>query len=101
MHRLALGYAAPASEEAFEALVRDLFGALQESPVLAGFCYTQLTDTLQEANGLADAARRPKLPVDVLRSIVLGTGIDIAWQRRPKKPIEQPIESDGSDGSDA
>ena len=92
------GYAAPASEEAFEALVRDLFGALQESPVLAGFCYTQLTDTLQEANGLADAARRPKLPVDVLRSIVLGTGIDIAWQRRPKKPIEQPIESDGSDG---
>ena len=31
---------------------RDLVGALLRSPVVAGFCYTQLTDTAQERNGL-------------------------------------------------
>ena len=40
--------------------------------MLAGFCYTQLTDTLQEANGLASADRVPKLPAEVIRGIVTG-----------------------------
>ena len=40
----------------------------------AGFCYTQLTDTLQEANGLLDERRPPKLPVELLRSIITGEG---------------------------
>jgi hypothetical protein len=40
--------------------------------VLAGFCYTQLTDTMQEANGLLDERREPKLPVERLRRIVTG-----------------------------
>jgi hypothetical protein len=48
---------------------------VQASPVLAGFCYTQLTDTLQEANGLLTADRKPKLPVERLRAIVTGEGV--------------------------
>jgi hypothetical protein len=40
--------------------------------VLAGFCYTQLTDTMQEANGLLDEDRRPQLPVERLRRIITG-----------------------------
>ena len=40
--------------------------------MLAGFCWTQLTDTLQEANGLCDENRVPKLPVETLRSIFKG-----------------------------
>jgi hypothetical protein len=43
--------------------------ALLDSEVLAGFCYTQLTDTEQETNGLLTAERRPKLDLDVLRNI--------------------------------
>jgi hypothetical protein len=66
------GYAEVASDEEFGALLRALFEALRSCPDVVGFCYTQLTDTLQEANGLLTADRRPKLPVEVLREIVTG-----------------------------
>ncbi|MCK0118131.1 glycoside hydrolase family 2 [Isoptericola sp. S6320L] len=66
------GYSVASSPEDFEARVRALFDALHASPVLAGVCYTQLTDTLQEANGLTDEHRKPKLPVETIRSIVRG-----------------------------
>lgn len=66
------GYAVADSAEDFEKRLRGVFGALQASPVLAGFCYTQLTDTLQEANGLTDENRVPKLPVELIRAIVRG-----------------------------
>jgi beta-galactosidase/beta-glucuronidase len=73
-------------------LVRELFAALQRSPVLAGFCYTQLTDTFQEANGLTDPFRNPKLPVETIRGIVLGEGVDASRQRRPTRVVEQRSE---------
>ena len=38
---------------------------------LAGFCYTQFTDTYQEINGLLYADRTPKAP---LEQIALATG---------------------------
>ena len=66
------GYSTASSAEDFEARLRDLLDAVRASPVLAGFCYTQLTDTMQEANGLLDEQRRPKLPVAVLRAIITG-----------------------------
>ncbi|TWH32228.1 hypothetical protein [Isoptericola variabilis] len=66
------GYSVASSADDFEARVRELFEALYASPALAGVCYTQLTDTLQEANGLVDENRKPKLPVEVIRSIVRG-----------------------------
>ncbi|RJT97454.1 glycoside hydrolase family 2 [Arthrobacter frigidicola] len=64
------GYSTVDSPEDFADRVGGLFSALQTSPVLAGFCYTQLTDTMQEANGLTDENRKPKLPVEVIRAIV-------------------------------
>ena len=64
------GYTTADGPEDFEARLRRTFGALQASPHLAGFCYTQLTDTMQEANGLADAYRRPKISAKVIREIV-------------------------------
>lgn len=66
------GYATVSSAEEFEEKVGGLFAALNASPVLAGHCYTQLTDTLQEANGLATAERRPKLDAAVIRALVTG-----------------------------
>ena len=37
---------------------------------MAGFCYTQLTDTVQETNGLLTEDRQPKLPLEELRRII-------------------------------
>lgn len=86
----AWGYLVAQDAAEFERLLRDQFTALQSSPVLAGFCYTQMTDTLQEANGLVDPQRRPKLPIDTIRAIVLGESVDTSGHGRPKRPIEQP-----------
>jgi hypothetical protein len=51
---------------------RDLVEAVFDSPALAGFCYTQLTDTAQETNGLATAERVPKLDPATLSAITRG-----------------------------
>ena len=64
------GYATANSPEEYLAMVKGLFDAIHDSPELAGFCYTQITDTLQEKNGLLDENRKPKLPVDKLYDII-------------------------------
>ncbi|MBG6216887.1 beta-galactosidase/beta-glucuronidase [Arthrobacter sp. CAN_A6] len=66
------GYSTADSLEDFAFRLEALFSALHQSPILAGFCYTQLTDTLQEANGLTDENRKPKLPIAEIRKIVMG-----------------------------
>lgn len=64
------GYSAATGSEDYERRLRDIMEAVQASQVLSGFCYTQLTDTHQETNGLCDAERRPKLPIaDIARMI--------------------------------
>ncbi len=67
------GYSAARSAEDFDARLSGLLDAVHASGVLAGFCYTQLTDTLQETNGLVGADRVPKLPIERLREIITGT----------------------------
>jgi beta-galactosidase/beta-glucuronidase len=63
------GYGAVFSEEAFLDRYADLLDAVLASPILAGFCYTQLTDTAQERNGLLTEDRQPKVDPAVLRAI--------------------------------
>jgi beta-galactosidase/beta-glucuronidase len=65
------GYATAQSDEEFLGMMKALFDALYESPDVAGYCYTQLTDTQQETNGLYDENRKPKLPVEKLRDIIM------------------------------
>ncbi len=65
------GYQTVETSEAYLELIASLFSALHESRDLAGYCYTQLTDTLQEKNGLLDEYRKPKLDLKALRRIVL------------------------------
>jgi hypothetical protein len=60
--------------EAFGALV----DALLDSPAVAGFCWTQLTDTQQERNGLVRADRRPKVAVEQVRAIVTRVSAAVA-----------------------
>lgn len=68
----AWGYSAAENTGDFAERVGSLLEAVASSPVLAGFCYTQLADTGQETNGLVTDARVPKLPVDDIRRMVQG-----------------------------
>ncbi|TAE94411.1 MAG: glycoside hydrolase family 2 [Oscillatoriales cyanobacterium] len=43
--------------------------------MFSGFCYTQLTDTFQEANGLLYADRTPKFPLQAIAAATLGWDI--------------------------
>ncbi|WP_229670153.1 glycoside hydrolase family 2 TIM barrel-domain containing protein [Microlunatus endophyticus] len=64
------GYSTVTSEAEYLDRFEDLVTAITEQPALMGFCYTQLTDTLQENNGLLHADRTPKLPVERIRAVV-------------------------------
>ncbi|HKG49228.1 MAG TPA: glycoside hydrolase family 2 TIM barrel-domain containing protein [Actinomycetales bacterium] len=55
------GYGAVDDAEELAGRYEALVAALLDSPMVAGFCYTQLTDTAQERNGLLFADRRPKV----------------------------------------
>jgi hypothetical protein len=55
------GYGAVSSTQELLERYRELVTALLSSPVVAGFCYTQLTDTAQERNGLLTEDRVPKV----------------------------------------
>jgi len=68
----AWGYSSAEDATAYEAQLSALVAAVRASSSLAGFCYTQLTDTRQEANGLCDENRRPKLPAETIRRIIHG-----------------------------
>jgi beta-galactosidase/beta-glucuronidase len=63
------GYGQFEDNEALLAKYAELVEALLGSTALAGFCYTQLTDTEQETNGLLTAARQPKFDPERLRAI--------------------------------
>jgi beta-galactosidase/beta-glucuronidase len=65
-----------------------LMEAVRPLPSLAGFCYTQLSDTYQEVNGLLYADRTPKMPLDVVAVVTNGAAPDDAepwallWRKR-------------------
>jgi beta-galactosidase/beta-glucuronidase len=68
-HETWYGYGTVDSPAAYLAKYRELVDAVLDCPPLAGFCYTQLADTLQETNGLLTADRRCKLDPAELRAI--------------------------------
>ena len=65
------GYAQVDGAEALLARYRELLAAVNRS-ALAGFCYTQLTDTFQEQNGLLAMDRRPKAELAALARATRG-----------------------------
>ncbi|TBN56423.1 glycoside hydrolase family 2 [Glaciihabitans arcticus] len=72
------GYSTASSAADFASRLSAVLDATLSSPVLAGFCYTQLTDTGQETNGLVTDAREPKLPLDQLRAIITAPRTNLA-----------------------
>jgi beta-galactosidase/beta-glucuronidase len=88
------GYGTVADAEAYLQKYWELVSAILSCPPLAGFCYTQLTDTMQETNGLLTADRKPKLDPEAIRSIntsaSMGVPADIISQlrRRAGSPFD-------------
>ena len=56
-------------EESFFARFQSVTDAIRDIPYCQGYCYTQLTDVMQEINGLLTPDRRPKVSVDRFRNI--------------------------------
>ena len=69
------GYSADVKgEEELLDYLGNIMKAVRKFKNIQGFCYTQLTDVMQEANGLLDAERSPKVSLEKL-------------QRFTKKPL--------------
>ena len=66
------GYDRVRSAEDLTKTYTSLLAAVHAAEGLAGFCYTQLTDTYQEANGLLTAEREPKAPLEALAAATRG-----------------------------
>ncbi len=58
-------------EEAFIERFKGVTEAIYEIPYCQGFCYTQLTDVMQEINGLLSPERKPKMDIARIKAINL------------------------------
>jgi beta-galactosidase/beta-glucuronidase len=86
------GYSQVSSEKEFGERLTELIDAVLDSTELAGFCYTQLTDTEQEQNGLLTADRKPKIPARRIRAIM-----GRAARSMPVEALTHPGTRDGED----
>ncbi|WP_233159835.1 glycoside hydrolase family 2 protein [Pseudonocardia sp. MH-G8] len=66
------GYTAADDAQDWIARITALYDGIRASSFLTGSCYTQLTDTMQETNGLLTADREPKAPIEQIRQAVRG-----------------------------
>ncbi|MEK8128518.1 sugar-binding domain-containing protein [Paenibacillus filicis] len=66
------GYSGASDDQDFINRLTAVVRPLHLSPVVQGFCYTQLTDVEQEINGLLTYDREPKVPIEAIRKIVCG-----------------------------
>jgi beta-galactosidase/beta-glucuronidase len=66
------GYSRCGTAEQLAATYAELLGVVRSLQLLAGFCYTQFTDTYQEANGLLRADRTPKIPIEQIHAATRG-----------------------------
>jgi hypothetical protein len=70
--RATWGYSTSASARDLAVRYARLLGKVRSLELLAGFCYTQLTDTYQEANGLLRGDRTPKFPLAEIAAATTG-----------------------------
>lgn len=65
------GYSGAENEEDFLIKLKAVLDPMFTSPVIQGYCYTQLTDVEQEINGLLTYDRTPKAPLEAIRNIMM------------------------------
>ena len=78
------GYSRANGAEDLAAAYEGLLRALHACRGIAGFCYTQLTDTFQEQNGLLTADRRPKFDLARIAQATRGKRKDVAMDVDPE-----------------
>lgn len=66
----AWGYSRCRSADELASQFSRLMGVVNKLELFTGYCYTQLADTFQEANGLLFADRTPKIPVEQIARAV-------------------------------
>ncbi|HWU58077.1 MAG TPA: glycoside hydrolase family 2 TIM barrel-domain containing protein [Microbacteriaceae bacterium] len=71
-----------ASSDEFYARFAGLVSVLRDDASMFGYCYTQLTDTFQEQNGLYDFDRTPKFNMSAIRAIQTATA---AYEARSRE----------------
>jgi hypothetical protein len=67
------GYTRAGSAQELAAAYARLLETVRNLTPLSGFCYTQFTDTYQEANGLLYMDRTPKFPLEEIARATRGT----------------------------
>jgi len=88
------GYSRVEDAEEFARRYYRICAAARSCPMLAGFCYTQFTDTYQEANGLLYMDRSPKFPIHEIAVATRGAQsppdheIEATW--RNPSPVRKP-----------
>ena len=98
------GYARAGDAAAFARQYADLLRVVRSIPLFAGFCYTQFADTYQEANGLLNADRTPKIPIEEIARATRGPTTardqqtEWEWREqimfRQRAPYQSPPEDD-------
>lgn len=83
-HEAGWGYSRADDTEELVLAYASILRALHACRGIAGFCYTQLTDTFQERNGLVTAARVPKLPAARLAEATRGKRKSVAMDVDPQ-----------------
>ncbi len=82
------GYSRTGDTKEFGDRYAALMEVVRNLQALSGFCYTQFTDTYQEANGLLFADRTPKFPLEELAFATRGLQlpqdrqVEFAWRER-------------------
>lgn len=69
------GYCEADDAAEFTRRYAELTKALLDSPLVQGYCYTQLTDIETEENGLLTYGREPKIPLETIRAVNEGKKI--------------------------
>jgi hypothetical protein len=88
----AWGYDASPSEVEFQNKYAALLSVINQIELFSGFCYTQLTDTFQEANGLLYADRTPKIPIENIATATRGSNYAKEGLTATTVRIEPPLE---------
>ncbi len=93
------GYSVAQASQDFRQRYEDLMNAIHRIEIFAGFCYTQFTDTFQEANGLFRMDRTPKFSINAMaratRGIGLGRGEMSSVPQPPPIPHDNGHHEDG------
>jgi beta-galactosidase/beta-glucuronidase len=88
--RKAWGYAVARTPGELSERYQELLAVVHDLRVLRGFCYTQLTDVFQEANGLLYADRTPKVPLEDIARATRGgrdDGFEVPLLEAPARSV--------------